>query len=182
MIFDILLSVATVLAKLTSVARTRRRTRWPVGNTPCTCKAVPLRVCTVDSSNTNLYVVDKTNHTIRKIVIATGVVTTLAGAGTDGYADGIGAAALFAGPGGLAIDSSGNLYTAEKNNHTIRKITPAGVVTTLAGTVGTEGNADGTGAAASFATPHGLAVDSSGNVYVADKDNLLIRKITPTGW
>ena len=129
----------------------------------------------------NLYVADATNHTIRKITPA-GVVTTLAGrAGFRGSADGTGAAAMFNFPIGVATDASGNVYVADRSNHTIRKITPAGVVTTLAGTAGTRGSADGTGAAARFNFPVGVATDTSGNVYVADQSNSTIRKITPAG-
>ncbi len=130
----------------------------------------------------NLYVADTYNHTIRKIVIATGVVTTLAGtAGSGGDTDGTGAAALFNGPSGIAADASGNLYVADTNNHTIRKIVSAtGVVTTLAGTAGVFGSADGTGGAARFKYPYSVAVDAAGNVYVADMDNHTIRKIVPT--
>jgi streptogramin lyase len=134
----------------------------------------------VDSSG-NVYVSDAANCVIRKITPA-GVVTTLAGtAGQSGSTDGTGADARFKGPVGVAVDSSGNVYVADTSNLTIRKITPAGVVTTLAGTAGQSGSADGTGAAASFAFPMGVAVDSSGNVYVADFDAATIRKITPDG-
>jgi hypothetical protein len=73
------------------------------------------------------------------------------------------------------------VYVADTSNHTIRKITPAGVVTTLAGSAGIVGSADGTGAAASFNYPDGVATDSAGNVYVADSGNSTIRKITPAG-
>ena len=78
----------------------------------------------------------------------------------------------------MAVDSAGNVYVADTDNHTIRKITPAGVVTTLAGSAGVLGSADGTGSAARFCDPDGVAVDSAGNVYVADTDNHTIRKIT----
>jgi hypothetical protein len=129
----------------------------------------------------NVYVADTSNNTIRKITPA-GVVTTLAGtAGVTGHADGAGAAASFNHPTGIATDSAANVYVVDTNNNTIRMITPAGVVSTLAGTAGIIGHADGTGAAASFAYPEGVATDSAANVYVADTNNNTIRKITPTG-
>jgi sugar lactone lactonase YvrE len=135
---------------------------------------------TTDSAG-NMYVADRYNYTIRKITSA-GVVTTLAGtAGSSGSADGTGAAASFASPKGITTDSAGNVYVADANNHTIRKITSAGVVTTLAGTVGSYGSADGTGAAASFNYPQGITTDSAGNLYVADTSNSIIRKITSAG-
>ncbi len=134
----------------------------------------------VDGSG-NVYVADTCNHTIRKITSA-GVVTTLAGsAGSSGSADGTGSAARFNYPYGVAVDGSGNVYVADTNNHTIRKITSAGVVTTLAGSAGSSGSADGTGSAARFNYPYGVAVDGSGNVYVADTANHTIRKITSAG-
>jgi hypothetical protein len=129
----------------------------------------------------NVYVADSRNHTIRKITLA-GVVTTLAGtAGASGSTDATGAAARFNFPSGVATDSAGNVYVADSRNHTIRKITPAGVVTTLAGTAGASGSTDATGAAARFNLPSGAATDSAGNVYVADTYNYTIRKITPAG-
>jgi hypothetical protein len=129
----------------------------------------------------NVYVADTHNHTIRKITPA-GVVSTLAGrAGIHGSTDGTGAAARFTYPTGVATDSAGNLYVADWGNSTIRKITPAGVVTTLAGTARVRGSTDGTGTAASFDSPNGIATDSAGNVYVTDALNGTIRKITPAG-
>jgi sugar lactone lactonase YvrE len=131
----------------------------------------------VDAAGT-VYVADNLNHTIRKITPA-GMVSTLAGAaGEKGSADGVGAAARFYRPASVAVDEVGTLYVSDSNNHTIRKITPAGVVSTLAGTAGSPGSADGTGAAARFNIPLGVAVDRAGTVYVAEPNNHTIRKIT----
>ena len=130
----------------------------------------------VDSSG-QVYVADYNNHRIRKIS-PVGVVTTLAGS-TSGSADGTGTAAQFNFPNCVAVDSSGHVYVGDTWNHRIRKISPAGVVTTFAGS--TSGSADGTGTAAQFNQPSGVAVDSSGNVYVADTLNHRIRKISPAG-
>jgi sugar lactone lactonase YvrE len=129
----------------------------------------------------NLYVADEWNSAIRKITPA-GVVTTFAGlSGTWGNVDDTGSAARFSSPAGIAVDAVGNLYVADSGNATIRKITPAGVVTTLAGLAGTRGSIDGTGTAARFSNPFGIAVDAAGNLYVADYRNETIRKITPAG-
>ncbi|WP_394826049.1 hypothetical protein [Pendulispora albinea] len=127
----------------------------------------------------NLYVSDGHNSTIRKIVLATGEVSTFAGAAREpGYADGIGRAARFHGVDGLAIDTSGNLYVSEMLNHTIRKIVLATAeVSTFAGSAGNHGSADGVGSAARFYGADGLAIDTSGNLYVADSYNDTIRKI-----
>jgi hypothetical protein len=133
---------------------------------------------TVDVAG-NIYVADGGNNAIRKITPG-GVVTTLAGSGSPGFADGTGTAASFNDPSSVAVDSAGNVYVAEPNNSLIRKVTPAGVVTTFAGN-GTRGSANGTGTAASFNTPSGVAVDTKGNVYVADSNNNIIRMITPAG-
>jgi len=131
----------------------------------------------VDSAG-NVYVTDTGNDTIRKITPAA-VVTTLAGtAGQVGSTDGTGSAARFNGPDGLAVDSAGNLYVAEFFNDTIRKVTPAGVVTTLAGTAGQLGSTDGTGSAARFSSPEEVAVDAAGNLYVADAGNDTVRKLS----
>lgn len=134
----------------------------------------------VDSAG-NVYVADSSNCTIRKIT-PNGAAGTMAGlAGSHGSADGIGSNARFWNPQGVAVDSAGNVYVADSNNNTIRKITPNGMVITLAGLAGSSGSADGTGSTARFSSPQGLAVDSAGNVYVADTDNSAIRKITPAG-
>ena len=126
----------------------------------------------------NLFVCDRDNNRIRKITPA-GVVTTFAG-GTMGFADGTGTAAQFNQPYAITIDAAGNFYVGDRINHAIRKITAAGVVTTLAGN-GTAGNQNGTGNAARFNEPIGVAADATGNIYVADYINGLIRKVTQTG-
>ena len=129
----------------------------------------------------NIYVADTGNHTIRKIT-SLGAVTTFAGlAGTFGSTNATGTAARFFFPSKIAVDISGNLYVSDSGNNIIRKITNAAVVTTLAGTAGTIGSADGIGAAASFNNPRGIAVDGSLNVYVSDSGNHTIRKITNPG-
>ena len=129
----------------------------------------------------NVYVADNDNSTIRKITSA-GEVTTLAGsAGQTGSADGAGTAAQFYWPNGVAVDGTGIVYVADTYNHTIRKVTPAGVVTTLAGLAGEAGNGDGAGSLARFSHPTGVAVDRAGNVYVTDTDYATIRKVTPEG-
>lgn len=125
----------------------------------------------------NFYVVG--NHMVRKIT-KDGVVTTVAGAADEGYADGTGAQARFNTPLGITIDSAGNLYVADTLNQRIRKITPAGVVTTVAGN-GARGLANGTALQASFNNPYGIAVDRAGNVFFVDTGNELIRKVTPDG-
>jgi hypothetical protein len=102
-------------------------------------------------------------------------------AGISGSLNGTGSAARFNTPRGLAIDSADNLYVADSANSTIRKVTPAGVVTTLAGLAGAFGSANGTGSAARFNAPYGIAIDSAGTLYVADTFNNTIRKVTLSG-
>jgi sugar lactone lactonase YvrE len=133
----------------------------------------------VDSSGV-VYVADSGNHTIRKI--AGGVVSTLAGTpGVNGCADGTGAAAQFNYPQGLAVGSDGSLYVADTWNHTLRKVTAAGGVSTLAGAVGAAGSADGTNGAARFNRPQAVALDSTGNLYVADLFNHTVRRLSLNG-
>jgi len=129
----------------------------------------------------NLYVTDTNNHTIRKVTSA-GIVTTVAGLpGQVGSADDTRTAARFNRPEGIASDAAGNLTVADTYNHTIRRITVSGVVTTLAGLTGQPGSGDGTGAAARFRWPQGVAVDTAGNVDVVDTSNHTIRRITSAG-
>jgi hypothetical protein len=129
----------------------------------------------ITTDGTNLYVGDANNHLIRKIVISTGAVTTLAGTGSSGSADGTGTSASFYTPQGITTDGT-NLYVADQSNHLIRQIViSTGAVTTLAGT-GSSGSADGTGTSASFYSPEGITTEGT-NLYVGDFSNHLIRKI-----
>jgi serine/threonine protein kinase len=128
----------------------------------------------------NVYVADAFNHAIRKIS-RDGSVSTLAGSMRAGSDDGAGAQAGFSRPMGVAVDSAGAVYVADTLNDTIRKVTPDGLVSTLAGAAGRAGNADGAGNLAQFNSPAGIAVDNKGNLYVADKGNGSIRKVTPGG-
>jgi sugar lactone lactonase YvrE len=129
----------------------------------------------------NLYVADKSNYTIREITSG-GVVTTIAGlAGSFGTTDATGSDARFDQPTGVAVGSGGDIYVADSINNTIRRVTPQGVVTTLAGTAGASGSINGTGTTALFRQPFGVAIDSSGNVYVADFGNNVIRMVTQGG-
>ncbi|MEK6792140.1 MAG: hypothetical protein AABY45_10640 [Deltaproteobacteria bacterium] len=131
----------------------------------------------ITTDGTNLYVADSDNHTVRKIVISTGVVTTLAGtAGSLGSADGTGSVARFNYPYGITTDGT-NLYVADTFNHTVRKIViSTGVVTTPVGTAGSLGSSDGTGSVARFSYPYGITTDGT-NLYVADFSNHTVRKI-----
>jgi len=133
----------------------------------------------------NLYVTDMINHCIRKVTLK-GKVSTLAGSGKRkyGFADGVRQNARFACPEGIAIDAAGNLYVTDMINHCIRKVTPRGEVSTLAGRANKKckgGFADGRGSAARFNSPSGITIDAVGNLYVADSDNYRIRKVTPEG-
>ncbi|HZX27025.1 MAG TPA: SMP-30/gluconolactonase/LRE family protein, partial [Telluria sp.] len=126
-----------------------------------------------------LYVADSGNNTIRKIAVD-GTVSTLAGAaGQSGAGDGGAADARFNGPNGVVLDGQGNLYVADSWNSVIRRITPDGQVSTLAGAAGSWGHADGTGAAAQFKNPASITIDGAGMLYVADGST--VRRITPAG-
>jgi streptogramin lyase len=135
---------------------------------------------TVDNLG-NVFVADTFNYTVRKIV-PDGTVSTWAGtAGQNDSTDGLGEAARFYAPYGIVADPSGNLYVADTLNHVIRKISPDRTVTTYAGAAKVSGSADGTLTTARFNHPHGIAIDASQNLYVADTFNHTVRKITPDG-
>jgi len=124
-----------------------------------------------------LYVADNGNNVIRKISFK-GNVTTLAGSGARGSLDGTGTAATFNQPEALCVDLGGNVYVADAGNNKIRKITPQGVVSTLAGN-GTAGLMDGKFTDSEFNQPAGIAIDKNGNLFVGDTGNNVIRKIVP---
>ena len=169
----------TPTGDVTTLAGTAGMSGHADGIGPAARFAFPRSVTTDNMGN--IYVADSESYTIR-IITQEGAVTTLAGtAGVPGHADGTGAAASFNSPRGVATDSVGNIYVGDSGNNTIRKITPTGEVTTLAGTAGVPGDADGASAAASFSCPSALVVDPAGNIYVADVGNHTIRKLTPAG-
>jgi len=132
------------------------------------------RSVAVDAAG-NVYVADTGNHCIR-VIAPDGQVVTLAGVKEPGYVDGQGSEARFNFPAGIAVDAEGNLYVADTANHCIRKITPDGTVTTLAGN-GAPGDVDGLAGEAQFRAPEGVAVGTDGNIYVADTGNHRVRKI-----
>ena len=133
---------------------------------------------TVDTAG-NVYVGDR--GAVRRIS-PDRMVTTIAGRVTEtGYQDGTASEARFGYIAGLALDNAGNVYIADLGNHVIRRLAPNGVVTTIAGSPGIAGNADGAGSAARFNSPYGLTIDPAGNLYVADWGNQVIRKISPSG-
>ena len=127
-----------------------------------------------------LYVADYLNHAIRAVDLATKQVTTLAGNGTAGFANGVGDKAEFNQPYNVKADANGRLYVPDQNNHAIRRIDPDGTVSTLAGN-GQSGFADGKPSDARFNNPTGLAVGPDGTVYVSDRNNHRIRAIAPAG-
>ncbi|MCY4595485.1 MAG: NHL repeat-containing protein, partial [Bryobacterales bacterium] len=131
----------------------------------------------------NLYIADRSNHRVRKVDRA-GVITTVAGTGELGYGGdgGPAAGAELASPSGVAVDGSGNLYIADESNHRVRRVDPAGVITTVAGTAALGYGGDGGPAAsAELAFPLGVAVDGSGNLYIADSWNDRVRKVDRAG-
>jgi sugar lactone lactonase YvrE len=127
----------------------------------------------------NVYVADSHNFMIRKIT-PLGLVSTFAGSGSAGSANGTGTGASFSTPGSVTTDAAGNVYVCDGGNNMIRKITPAGIVTTLAGSL-TAGSANGTSATATFSSPSGMTVDPLNNFYIADLANNQIRKIDAAG-
>jgi sugar lactone lactonase YvrE len=138
-------------------------------------------------NNTNVYVTDLYNHTIRKLMPSgtNWVVSTIAGlAGSSGSADGTNSNARFNGPYGIMVGGSGNLYVADTGNNTIRKLAPSGtnwIVSTIAGLAGNSGSADGSNSYSRFRYPIGIAADGGGNLYVTDEGNSTIRELTPSG-
>jgi serine/threonine protein kinase, bacterial len=126
----------------------------------------------------NAYLIDGLIAAWVRKVTPQGAVSTLAGNGVSGFVDGSGAQARFNNPNGLVLGADGSLYVADTGNSAIRRITPAGVVSTVAG--GTPGSADGVGVSAQFTNPFGLAVDASGQLWVAEAaPSCRIRKLAP---
>ena len=131
----------------------------------------------IDSSGT-LFVADTGNQTVRQITQA-GAVTTIAGQpGVSGSADGLGSSAQFSGPTGLIVDKTGNVFVSDTDNHEVRMISPLGIVTTLVGSAGSAGTADGSGKNAGLTYPGGLSIDADGYIYIADSGNSTIRVLT----
>jgi hypothetical protein len=128
----------------------------------------------------NFYVIVLTENQVFRVTPA-GTITSFAGRASAGSADGFGSAAEFNFPRDVAADTAGNLYVADSGNHTIRRITPDGNVTTFAGLAGSRGFADGPGTTARFNLPRSVTVDGAGNLYVSDLANHAIRRITPAG-
>ncbi len=152
----------------------------PEGNVSTLSGAFSLPNGIAVDDNDNIFVTEWGNR-IKKIS-STGIVSTFAGSGVAGYADGIGTSAQFSNPSDVEVDAEGNLYVSEHHGNRIRKITPAGEVSILAGSIdGTTGSTDGIGTAARFNNPTGIALDGAGNIYVADFSNNRIRKITSSG-
>jgi hypothetical protein len=132
---------------------------------------------TIDSGG-NLYIADTQHHSIKKVSFSAGVSTFAGKDGTAGSADGVGTAATFNSPTAIAIGSGNTLFVTDTGNGTIRQILPDGTVSTLAGSTTGRGNTDGTGSAATFRTPTGIAINSAGALFVADSANATIRMVT----
>ncbi len=167
---------------LTTVAGTTSGFSGDAG--PATSAQLNLPTALALDSTGNLYLADTGNHRIRRISATTGIITTFAGTGTQGFSGDAGPAtsASIDSPTGLALDSANNLYLADTHNHRIRRIdATTGLITTIAGT-GTPGFSDDTAAAtaATLALPHGITIDSTGNLYLADTENHRIRRIDAT--
>ncbi len=134
-----------------------------------------------NARNGDIHIADRGNHVIRRIN-ASKIVSTIAGTPNQaGFNNGPATLAKFSTPSGLAFDVSDNLYIVDTDNHCIRKLDSTGNVSTLAGTCGSMGFGDGAAQQARFNRPHGIAIDSTGNIFVADRDNYRIRKIDPNG-
>jgi len=153
-------------------------TSYSVGHTDAIPAKFSLPLGTATDASGNIYVADSSNHRIRKIT-PSGVVTTFAGSGSSGHADGTGTNASFSLPAAVATDPSGNVYVADYGNNSIRKITSGGVVTTLAGDPAQgSGSTDGIGTNASFNGPQGIVFDGvSNSLYISDTLNAIIRKL-----
>ena len=164
------------ISNVSTVAGTGSQTYYPLDGEGSSVTFQSLNIITADSQG-NYYFTDR--NIIRKITSA-GLVSTISNRANPGSLDGPVASATFNCPSGLAVDGLGNIYVSDACIHKIRKISPSGFVTTVAGT-GYIGNDDGVGSQASFNSPQGIAVDSRGNIYVADSGNQKIRKITSTG-
>ncbi|RSS60879.1 hypothetical protein EF912_08355 [Streptomyces sp. WAC07061] len=173
----------TVDGKVSTVAGSANGGRFAGDNAPAASAQLNWpRGVTVDATG-NLYIADSNNHRIRKVT-PDGTITTVAGAGTPGF-DGDGGLATKARlntPFAVAVDGDGALYIADYSNNRIRKVTPDGTITTVAGsaTGGSRGD-DGAATSAQLNRPHGVAVDGAGNLYIADSYNHRIRKVAPDG-
>ena len=132
----------------------------------------------------NLYIADFGNHRVRRVGLSSGRITTVAGTGTAGFSgdDGLATAAQLANPTGVAVDAAGNLYIADNGNHRVRRVDPSGVITTVAGTGAQGFSGDrGPAIAAQLNSPVGVAVDTAGSLYIADRGNERVRRVDPSG-
>lgn len=148
-----------------------------VGTLSTTLLQNPTSIVGLWDTYQTFYIVDSYNHSIKKAIGST--TTRFAGNGVAGYQDGNSTEARFNQPYTAVLDTQGNIYVTDTNNHCIRKITPLGMVTTLAG--GVEGNIDGQGGNARFSSPTGITYDGIDTLYVVDNGNKQIRKVTLAG-